>query len=478
MNIFRNYFHIITLFFSVLLCTTTTAEYPAAIITLDSGYQTPNRDFTNTCLLDESRNYTPPIIKEHSLETFSVQQCEYNTLHSTYNTYTPSLSNAIKKRIDAYKSMTCGDYAMQRSSKSYNLNNNAKQLLSQYGHDIAPFTQCNGHQLNQAIHQESLDILDHIDKLPSNSILYDHQEALIDFTVAMIDYNHANLTDKALNIGDLCWTLFDYGQAIAEGVALGLYSSATDLLNNPIQATINIVAGKQILAYQLSKVLYNVAEIGVTAITDFDHAKDKWSEYTEPLNNIINAIYNKEITVRDAIKGGTAFVVGYKAQGKLLGGLGKFCSTIRQKSINFVKDCSLLTPQEYLTTPEGLLLKATKIKQPGQTNAPSKLKSNIDSKISKISNQTSVVILKNGYYEVNGFKFTEYYYNRLWNNGRKCPGFRAESVLRGATTIVPDPQGYEGFFKYIYNDWEMIFNPSTKVVSHLSPISSTKKKLI
>ncbi len=75
--------------------------------------------------------------------------------------------------------------------------------------------------------------------------------------------------------------------------------------------------------------------------------------------------------------------------------------------------------------------------------------------------------MKDGYYEVNGFKFTEYYYDRLWSNGRNCPGFRAESILKGATTIVPDPQGYEGFFKYICNDWEMIFNPTTKIVSHL-----------
>ena len=278
--------------------------------------------------------------------------------------------------------MTASDYAMRYTSKSYNLNNNTKQLLSQYVNDIPRFTQCYGHQLHQAIHQESLDILNRIDSLPSNSILYDHQEALIDFTVAMVDYNHEGLTDKAMDIGDLCWTLLDYGQAIAEGAALGAYSAATDILNNPIQATISIVAGKQVLAYQLSKVLYNVTEIGVTAITDFDHAKDEWNKYTEPLNNTINAIYNKEITVRDAIKGGTAFVVGYKVQGKLLGGLGKFCNTIRQKSINFVTDNALLTPQEYLTTPEGLLFKATaqsnKFQQPGQNNSAENLQNSVE----------------------------------------------------------------------------------------------------
>ena len=72
------------------------------------------------------------------------------------------------------------------------------------------------------------------------------------------------------------------------------------------------------------------------------------------------------------------------------------------------------------------------------------------------------------YYEVNGFKFNEYYYDRLWANGRQCPGFRAESILNGATQIIPDPKGYEGFYKYICDEWEMIYNPTTKVVSHLS----------
>ena len=73
--------------------------------------------------------------------------------------------------------------------------------------------------------------------------------------------------------------------------------------------------------------LYTVADIGVTAITNFDEAQEKWNKYVEPLNNIIDAINKKEVTVRDAIKGGTAFVVAYKAQGRLLGGLGKLCNT-------------------------------------------------------------------------------------------------------------------------------------------------------
>jgi hypothetical protein len=98
------------------------------------------------------------------------------------------------------------------------------------------------------------------------------------------------------------------------------------------------------------------------------------------------------------------------------------------KSINFVKNNSLLHPKEYLTTPEGLLFKipskSNKFKQSGQANNASNLKNIVNNKIVKVVpsiDQTSAAILKNDYYEVNGFKFTQFYYNRLWDNGRKCP---------------------------------------------------------
>jgi RHS repeat-associated protein len=72
------------------------------------------------------------------------------------------------------------------------------------------------------------------------------------------------------------------------------------------------------------------------------------------------------------------------------------------------------------------------------------------------------------YVESNGFKFTEYYYDRLWTQGRAAPGFRAESILKGMVgPPAPDPLGFPGFFRYAYDGWEMIYNPTTGVVSHL-----------
>lgn len=333
-------------------------------------------------LKSEAPTYKEPIIREHSFETFPQYHAEYKALGDIYHAHIPSLSHAIDKRIDAFNDMTKGDYALRYASKSYNLNSNVTYLLDKHGYNTTSFAQCYGHQLHQALHQESLHLLDRIDSLSATSVLYDHQEALIDFTVAMVDYNHEGDTNKAMQIGNLCWTLFDYGQAIAEGAAIGAYSAVADILTNPIEATINIIAGKQILAFQVSKVLYNVAEIGVTALTDTTQAKDKWNKYVEPLHNVINAINNKEITLRDAIKSGTALFVGYKTQSKLLGGLGKFCNTIKQKSISFVQNNSLCNPQEYFATPEGLLFKAAaqsnKLQSSGQINSTSNVKNIVE----------------------------------------------------------------------------------------------------
>jgi hypothetical protein len=95
----------------------------------------------------------------------------------------------------------------------------------------------------------------------------------------------------------------------------------------------------------------------------------------------------------------------------------------------------------------------------------------IASNVTKAVNQTNTAVLKNGYYEVNGFKFTEYYYNKLWNTGRGSPSLIAREVVQGAKGAVPDAiKGGEGFFKYEFGGWEMVYNPTTKEVWHLQPI--------
>ena len=83
-------------------------------------------------------------------------------------------------------------------------------------------------------------------------------------------------------------------------------------------------------------------------------------------------------------------------------------------------------------------------------------------------NQSSTAILKNGYYEVNGFKISERYYNRLWNEGRPAPTLVAREILSTAKNIKPDIK--HGFFRYESLGWEMIYNPVTKEIWHIQPM--------
>jgi len=68
----------------------------------------------------------------------------------------------------------------------------------------------------------------------------------------------------------------------------------------------------------------------------------------------------------------------------------------------------------------------------------------------------------------NGFRFTQYYWERLWATGITAPGLRAEWILQAGTRMA-DPQGRPGFFKYVRDGWEMIYNPLTREVHHLRP---------
>lgn len=89
-------------------------------------------------------------------------------------------------------------------------------------------------------------------------------------------------------------------------------------------------------------------------------------------------------------------------------------------------------------------------------------------KVEKWLNTGNKAVLKNGFYEVNGFKFSEYYYNKLWNTGRKAPSLVAKEVLENSTIMIEHSKS--GFYLYEYGGWEMIFNPTTKEVWHLQPI--------
>ncbi|MDF0730656.1 hypothetical protein P0Y43_07905 [Pseudomonas entomophila] len=59
-------------------------------------------------------------------------------------------------------------------------------------------------------------------------------------------------------------------------------------------------------------------------------------------------------------------------------------------------------------------------------------------------------------------------YERLWREGRPAPFIQAKEVLSSKPKIIPDPRGAPGYFKYEGGGLDMIYNPATGQVGHIS----------
>lgn len=244
-------------------------------------------------------------------------------------------------------------------AKWYRVSPEATRLINNTGSDVAFYNTCYGNQIQQVIHQECIDGIDQLCSLSETSIAYQHKESIAQCFDAAREYNQAGAVDKATMVADFCWSLLDYGKAITEGAVEGVMSGVCDIVEHPGQALLCAVAGNYVFAYQLSKVLYNVADIGVTYAFNHERGVKKWDEYTAPMTQLIDAITNKEISLRDGLKGATQFAVQWKTQSKLLAGLNKFCTTAKTKALEFAKNNPLALPEQYMTTPEGILLQST-----------------------------------------------------------------------------------------------------------------------
>ena len=186
-------------------------------------------------------------------------------------------------------------------------------LLQQNGCDVNNYRACCGNQIQQLVHQDCLILLEQIADISPLSYIYEHKNSFVQCIDAARDYNQAGLTGKAITITDFCDALLDYSKAIivgaAQGVAEGLIGVAQDVVEHPIKTLIAAAAGEYIVAYQLCKMLYNVAEIGVTTLCDPSEGAQKWNDYIEPINKLVTALYNKEISLQSSVTGVTQFAV-------------------------------------------------------------------------------------------------------------------------------------------------------------------------
>jgi hypothetical protein len=269
----------------------------------------------------------------------------------------------INKRIATIQEMEVN--GARYTANVYHLNPYALPLIKQAHCNENRYQRCYGNQLQQLVHQECLDIINQINVLPSNSALYDYQYSLMGYADAACEYNQLGFTFKALTIADFCWALFDCGRVLIEcghsaleGTRDGIIGAVCDIADHPLETAVCLMAGEYVLAFHLSKLVYNVADLGITYLKDSEAGSAKWHEYTAPLDKLIEAIDKDQIKLRDIVKSGTRFVVQWKVQGKLLGCLGTFFKTAKDKVVAFIKNNPLWQPEQYLATPDGTVIKA------------------------------------------------------------------------------------------------------------------------
>ena len=170
--------------------------------------------------------------------------------------------------------------------------------------------------------------------------------------------NQSGFTHKAIKILDFSWALLDYGTAIMEGIQEGLFNAGQDVVDHPIRTTLCLVAGEYVLAYQLAKIVCDVAEITITTCIDPKEGARKWDEYIAPINYIISAVSDKQTTLKAVLKKIAQSGIQWKAHGKMLGGVKSFFNITKLKALKFAKNNPLVQPEQYMTTPEGLLFRA------------------------------------------------------------------------------------------------------------------------
>lgn len=120
----------------------------------------------------------------------------------------------LEGRLKALDSIDCDK--LRYDCKRHHLSTSVSNLLGHYGLNKNLYSTCYGNQLQQELHEECLSILENTAALSISCALYDYKPELVGLANGAREYNQQGLSRKAIIVLDVCWSLFDYGTAIAE----------------------------------------------------------------------------------------------------------------------------------------------------------------------------------------------------------------------------------------------------------------------
>jgi|GEM_PF-4744395 len=317
---------------------------------------------------------TIPVKKENAQELQNHQyiQCTFTknlpaletTMHDSvlYAVHVPLMQPYVQQRSTVLQEIVSGN-VKTGNVKTYAIQQETAALLTSTGVSPDLFTQCYGNPYQYCLHQEAIALLEHVGKGSAHTIAYQHRYTVTHFVEVACEYNQAGECYKAVPILDFCWTLLSWGRQIicgaAEGAICGVINAAIDTITHPIETGISMVLGNGVmLTYQLSKIIYTVADLSITAIINPTAGKEKWESYLEPINQLLDAIDRKKIGLKEASKAATQFGVQWYTQVKLLGCLRTFYDGIKASVVAYMSKDAAPELDQYLATPDSQLCKA------------------------------------------------------------------------------------------------------------------------
>ena len=326
-------------------------------------------DFVKAVEIFEQLNAV--IVSEEICES-EMAQVQVRQLFSDYKVARPSKSSAsvarMRDREQALYKTQVTNYA--RTAQRYRLSDTALRIVSEHRYDPALFTDFVGTELQHQLQRESVDLVSQAIEMSVRRTGNQSPvplDMIMHFTVASCELNRNGDVAQGYMVSDFCWALLDYGTAILEGSGQGLKAAVQDMKAHPIQTVASVVAAQGVVAYQLAKLLTEVAQVSiqgtinnlVMAFNPEEGAK-RWAAQLEPIHKTIDALCTKEMSVRSGIKEGTKLAVQLTIQSKLLGGLKEFYAGVRTRAASFVRKNPAAMPEQYMATPEGLLFKVAR----------------------------------------------------------------------------------------------------------------------
>lgn len=342
-----------------------------------------------------------------------------------------------------------------------------------------------GNAVQQAIHQQFVDIVTaasdiHLQNL-ENSTVQKYAKTTVECADIGREYNKQGFNQEALCVSNFCWKLVHYTKEIAIGTCTGISDGITqtiEMIRHPIHTITGIAESAAYVALGYLYIMMEATDVEMRFELSAEMGEKKAQEIGARFRPVHEAGKQKlaELTARDCSHLASSAITQILLQKQLLKATGRFFKLAEKELLRIAEKIAPALQEEEvaLAIADGEIVEIAG--GPGDDGSIAQsLRSSTESvEIPEPTiNQSTIAILKDGYYEVNGFKFTERYYNRLWQEGRQAPTFRASSILEHAQDITTD-KFKKGFFRYEFDGWEMIYNPISKEIWHLGPIKPKK----